>query len=216
MPNKHVHEVNPKRTVITMVLFVVIIVIGLVTLKSPRLTYTLTPLQTLNLVSSNSGSVYPYQLDAVLKGTIDTVILIDIRNKFEYSKGHIDGAENISAYDLTNKENIKRLKDLKKEGMAVILYGNNQLEANGPWMVFRQLGFDNVKLLLGGYQYYTLHKNDLAKTKDDKSYILMQPDYNYSEVAKATASPGSDIKKETKKAPVIKRKKKTKATAGGC
>jgi len=216
MPNKHVHELNPKRTVITMILFVVIIVIGLVTLKSPWLTYKLTPEQTLEMVVNNEGYVYPYQLDAVLKGTIDTVILIDIRNKFEYSKGHIKGAENISAYDLTNKDNIERLQDLKDKGMAVVLYGNNQLEANGPWMIFRQLGFDNVKLLLGGYQYYALHKDDLANTKNDNSFIMGKPDYNYSEVAKPSVASGIDVKKETKKAPVIKRRKKTKATAGGC
>jgi len=184
MSNKHVHETNPKRTVIVMVVFVAVIVIGLLSLKTPRLTYALTPGQTLDLVLSGKGYVRPWQLVPVLNGTVDTVILIDIRNKFEYGKGHIKGAENISAYDLTNDENITRLKEFRKKGMAVVLYGNTQLEANGPWMVFRQLGFDNVMLLLGGYRYYAAHKNNLIATKSDKSYLPGIADFNYAEIAK--------------------------------
>jgi 3-mercaptopyruvate sulfurtransferase SseA len=167
-----------------MVIFVAVIVVGLLSLKTPRLTYVLTPEQTLALVTGGEGCVHPYQLVPVLNGTVDTVILIDIRNKFEFGKGHIKGAENISAYDLTNEENIARLKEFKKNGMAVVLYGNTQLEANGPWMVFRQLGFDNVMLLLGGYRYYALHKHNLAATKGDKSYLPGIADFNYAEVAK--------------------------------
>ena len=198
-----------------MIVFVIVIVIGLITLKNPRLTYKLTPQQTIEMLSSGVGCVHPYQLVPVLHGTVDTIVLFDIRNRFEFGKGHIPGAENITAYDLTNQENIDRLNDLRKNGIAVVIYGNNQLEANGPWMVFRQLGFDNVNILLGGYDYFKTHQNDLLQTKGKDDYIKGIPRYDYAKMASKSnvaATPGTG----TAKKPVVIKRKKKSAVAGGC
>jgi len=35
MEKKHIHETNPKRTIVTAIIFVVIIVVGLLTVRSP-------------------------------------------------------------------------------------------------------------------------------------------------------------------------------------
>jgi len=212
----HVHDLNPKKTLATLIIFVVVIIIGFVTLKRPRLTYKASLEKSIQILHDKDACFNPDQLADVLNKVNGNVVLFDIRNNFAFSQGHIPGAENISAYDLTNKENIKRLKDLNKNGITVVLYGNDQLEANGPWMVFRQLGFNNVKILLGGYDYYAKHKDNLSEASKDDSYILKRPRYEYSEVAKPSASVNTDQQKEKKKAPVIRRKKKTQAASGGC
>ena len=82
---------------------------------------------------------------------------------FKYGRGHIPGAENISSIDLLKEENIERFEQLKKDGMTVVVYADNQLDANGPWMVLRQLGYDNVKILLGGYNYYKEWETNLGR-----------------------------------------------------
>lgn len=216
MENKHVHETNPKRTFITVIIFIAIIVVGLLTIRSPKLKYVLSPEQTVELVTLEEQVMYPYELEDIFSGAIDTVILIDIRDKFEFGRGHIEGAENIAAITLLNQDNIKRLNQLKEDGMTVVIYGNDQLQANGPWMVFRQLGFDNVKLLLGGYNFYKQWEDMLGDTYYEDSYLLGAPRFNYAEVA-ASAANLEDAGDDVNLKPVtVTRKKKAKVAEGGC
>ncbi len=206
----HVHELNPKRTVITMVIFVVIIVAGLLTLTNPRLKYALTPEQTILMVVSDDNGISPDKLENFLTGSTVNVEVIDIRNHYEFARGHIPGARNISAVELLEKDNIKWLKKLQKEGFIVIIYGQDQMQANGPWMVFQQIGLDNVNVLLGGYQHYLSFKNQKGKT-----YTPGKAEFNYAEVAKVS-SVGDETNKPAKKTTIVRRKKKGAAVAGGC
>jgi rhodanese-related sulfurtransferase len=202
---------------VTMIIFVVVIVIGLVTLSKPRLNYAITPEETVILAGSEEGFVYPYELEDILNKTIDTIVLVDIRNTFQFGRGHIPGAENISSVELISKENIKRLEDLKKSGQVVLLYANNLAEANGPFMLLRQIGFDNVKVLMGGYSYYKIWKDQLADSYSDDSYFMGTPDYDFAEVAKSkSVANNDDSTSETKAAIVVDRKKKSKIAEGGC
>ncbi len=211
----HVHELNPKRTMITMVIFALIIIVGLLTLRSPRLKYKLSPEQTVELLVYGEGLVYPYELEDVLNGTVDSVLLWDIRNTFEFGRGHIPGAENISAVSLLEPDNVDRLKELKEQGITVIMYGKDQLHANGPWMVFRQLGCDHVKLLLGGYDYYELWKDELAETYGDDGYMLGMADFDYAEESVSSSIGMGDDEPAKAKVTVV-RKKKTAVAEGGC
>ena len=210
----HIHELNPKKTIIALAIFVIVIIVGLVSITSPRLTYTLTPVQTVELVAWEDGYVFPYELEDVLSGAVDTVILIDIRNTFDYSRGHIQDAENISAVALLNKENIKRLKKLQEDGFRVIIYGETLQHANGPWMIYRQLGFDNVVALMGGYEYYTLWKDNLGDSYADDGYLIGTADFDYADVASnANISEEDDSQKQSLK---VNRRKKSNVVEGGC
>jgi len=212
----HVHDLNPKKTLVVVIIFVLIIIAGFLTLKQPRFKYKLSLQQSLNMLHNEEACFHPWQLADVLSKVNGNVVLVDLRDNFTYSKGHIPGAENISAYDLTEDKYFNHLKDLYNKGVTVVLYGKDRLQANGPWMWFRQLGFDNIKILLGGYNFYKAHKADLSKSKEDKSYILGIPDYNYSEMAQPRNASMGEAKKNKKKTPVIRRKKKTTTASGGC
>lgn len=216
MEIKHVHETNPKRTFVTVIIFIAVIVVGLLTIAKPKLKYALSPQETVELVTLEEHVMYPYELEDIFSGSIDTVILIDIRDKFEFGRGHIEGAENIAAIALLNQDNIKRLKQLKKDGMTIVIYGNDQLQANGPWMVFRQLGFDNVSVLLGGYNFYKEWKDMLGDTYYEDSYLLGAARFDYAEVATNAAKVQDAGDAEAKKPVTVKRKKKTTVAEGGC
>jgi 3-mercaptopyruvate sulfurtransferase SseA len=207
----HIHELNPKRTVITMVIFVVVIIVGLLTLTNPRLKYELTPEQTVLLSVSDDGGITPEKLDNILVSpTIDAEI-IDIRNRDEFTKGHIPGVKNISAVELLKDDNIKWLKNLQENGYVVIIYGEDQIQANGPWMVLQQIGLDNVNVLCGGYQNYLAYKNKEATT-----YSPGKAEFDYAEVAKTSSVGSENGNINAKKTTIVRRKKKGGAVAGGC
>ena len=210
-----IHETNPWRTMIALSAFVIILIIGFITMNKPLISYELNITQSMEEVKKADALFYPWQLAGFVSKETKNVVLFDIRDHFTFGQGHIPGAENISAQELTKVENIERLEDLKDKNITVVLYGQDQLQANAPWMLFRQVGFHNVKVLLGGYEYYALHKDNLMATKTDSTFLKEIPKYNFAEMA--SPKDGSAVNSTTEKKPVeIKRRKKVSAAAGGC
>jgi len=117
---------------------------------------------------------------------------------------------------LTKAENIERLEAFKEKGLTVVLYGKDQLQANAPWMFFHQVGFDNVKILLGGYDYYYAHKQDLMASKSDPSYLKGKARYDFAKVAAKSGKTAGKTKVKIKKSVIVRRKKKAVVASGGC
>ncbi len=211
----HVHELNPKKTLWVLILFLIVIIIGFLTMKRPLLSYQISLQQTSKILKDSSNNCfYPYQLVNVLNHKNKNVVLIDLRNKYAYGRGHIPGAKSIPSFDLTHKDNVELLKRYKKNGVTVVLYADNQLAADGPWLFFRQVGFCNVRFLLGGYEYYKAHKDHLEQTKEDNSYLKGIARFDYAKVASSKAvTTGSQ---KTRKPVVFHRRKKVAVAAGGC
>lgn len=212
----HVHELNPWRTMIALSLFVVLLIVGFFTMYHPFITFDKDMKQSLEDLNQADALYYPWQLESFINKQEQNVVLFDIRDRFVYGQGNIPGSENISAHDLTLDESIKRLEDLKDKNMTVVLYGEDQLEANGPWMLFRQVGFDNVKVLLGGYQYYVQHKDNLAASKNDTTLLKGNPKYDFAGIISAMGGVAMSEQSDTKKPVVVTRKVKAKSAAGGC
>jgi 3-mercaptopyruvate sulfurtransferase SseA len=210
----HIHELNPWRTLIVLSAFVLVLVIGFLTRPKPILTYNKTMSESVDALSDSEAYFYPWELENVIAGKPDNIVLFDIRDNFVYGQGHIPGAENMSANNLTSEENIDRLKDLNERGVTVVLYGDNELQANGPWMLFRQVGFENIKLLKGGYSYYKEHQNDLSASKNDDAYLKGTARYDYAEMA--APKDGSSINESENKPVQVQRRQKSNVAAGGC
>ena len=145
--------------------------------------------------------------------------LVDIRSPADFAKGHLPNAVNIPPSDLLDQE---FLKDLREANRIYLLYGGDQLEANGPWMVLRQLGIDNVKVLQGGYAYFDAGRAGLA---EDIGYRAEEPRYNFIAVyEKAKKEHEAAIEAGKVKAPpppppkqiVPKKKKKVAEEEEGC
>jgi 3-mercaptopyruvate sulfurtransferase SseA len=185
-------------------------------MHKPFITFEKDMKQSLEDLKHNDVLYYPWQLDSFINKQTQNVVLFDIRDRFIYGQGNIPGSENISAHDLTLNESIERLEELKEQNITVVLYGEDQLEANGPWMLFRQVGFDNVKVLAGGYQYYIQHKENLAACKNDTTLLKGNPDYNFAELASQIVDAEGNTQSTAKKPVVVTRKTKKAAAAGGC
>ena len=77
-------------------------------------------------------------------------LLIDVRTPEEYSLGHLDKAININWYDVDFKD---RIGDLER-GKTVYLYCKAGGRSAKAAAVFRELGFEDVVNLEGGYDLY--------------------------------------------------------------
>ncbi|MEN8115945.1 MAG: rhodanese-like domain-containing protein [Bacteroidota bacterium] len=211
----HIHELNPWRTLIALSVFIIVLIIGFLTMPKPLMTYEKNMDETLTELMETEAYFYPWELEDIINDKPDSILLFDIRDNFVFGQGHIPGAENMSASNLTKEENIERLEELKEMGVTVVLYGEDELQANGPWMLFRQVGFDNVKILLGGYQYYNENKDDLWATMDDDVYYKGIQRYDYADLA--APKEGSALDADSDKKPVeVRRRQKTTVAAGGC
>ncbi|MBN2637751.1 MAG: hypothetical protein JXR65_01540 [Bacteroidales bacterium] len=213
----HVHDLNPKKTLWAVIIFLILIVVGFLTMRSPLMTYEENIAQSIQTVRDTSSYYfYPYELTDVLNHQNKDVVLIDIRNKYEFGQGHIPGAKSIPSFDLAKKNNLEMLKNFQRDRVKVVLYANDQLDATGAWFFFRQVGFKNTYILLGGYDFYAKHASDLKATKKDQNLFLKGISrYNYAEVAKS--STGSVDNQNTSTKPVVfKRRKKATVAAGGC
>lgn len=74
------------------------------------------------------------------------VVLLDVRSRQEYEEGHLNGAINISVYDLY-REAPETLKD--KEAI-IIAYCTVGLRSENAINILRKMGYKNLYHLEGG------------------------------------------------------------------
>ncbi|MEN8225123.1 MAG: rhodanese-like domain-containing protein [Bacteroidota bacterium] len=210
---------HPNRSFVAFVIiFILVIVIGLLTINRPDLEYQLTIDETIEQLMANEDEVYPEDLVVIVEMEEAGTILVDLRNPYEYIKGHISGAVNIPTNSLLDKENLKMLKGFAADSATVILYGQTQLEANGPWMILKQMGFDNVKVLMGGYYYFTNGPLDFYDMPEVPEYLVEEPAHDFYAVMDELGSVSSEDSEETEQAQIVipSRKKKGSVVEGGC
>ena len=101
--------------------------------------------------------------------------------------------------------------------MTVVLYGQDQLEANGPWMILRQMGYENVKVLMGGYHYFTTGPLDFYDMPEIPKYLVEEPAYDFYGVMETLGSRQPDeIISDQPEVVIPTRKKKESVVEGGC
>ena len=143
-------------------------------------------------------------------------ILVDLRNPYEYNKGFLNNAINIPVSDILNTESIEFFKQMEKDSIIVVFYGNNQREANGPWMLLKQLGFNYTKVLLGGYNYLADEDIDYYDLPEIPAYFVEEPIMDFAAfIEEAGNVPEVETEEEQKIIQPVKRKKKIVAE-GGC
>lgn len=93
--------------------------------------------------------------------------MIDLRTPPEFIKGHIENAISIPAKNVLDMEYFHILNQDEKIN---VLYCRGKNQAVNIYMVLKQLGFKNIKVALGGYDYI----NDFIVQK----YGIKSGDYN--------------------------------------
>lgn len=115
-----------------------------------------------NLLSDSIGGIKALSTAEVTRlFNHEDALLIDLRSKADYDKGHILGAENIPAANLD--EQIEKLKQ-KADNKPVVLYCGNGMESQRTGRKLQQSGFDQLYLLKGGFPAW--REANLPVTKD--------------------------------------------------
>lgn len=196
-----------KQISIVSTLFILAVLIGLFTYKRPKNTYAFTTKTTLEKLSNDNYFI------SLNDTNTQNNVLIDVRNAYEFEKGHLNNAININTPDLLNDENLELLKEYKNTNKTVVLYGNNPQEINLPFLLLYQLGYENIKILpieVCYYQNKLITKNyDIETSKNNSKDFINQSIKNAdSNAIIPNANP-------VKKTIVVTQKKKKKAE-GGC
>ena len=198
-----------KRISIASTLFILAILIGVLTFERPKNMYALNTKGTLKNLTTNA---YMVSMDGINK---PEVVLIDVRSQYEYEKGHLVDAINIPTAEILSEENQGVLNELKDTNKTVVIYGKTPEEANIPFLMLSQLGFDNVKLLSVniGYLQNKLITNtaDVEKPVADVKAFIEESMKNL----KSASTVVEKIQPAPKKVITVQKKKK-KPVEGGC
>ena len=130
-----------KRISIAAVLTILVVIIALLSYKRPKHVYAENTNDTLEKVTTSNYFIALNEIDSY------NSVLVDIRNSFEFNKGHLDNAINIASPEILEKESSIILKRIKEENKTIIMYGNNPNETILPYLLLSQLGFENIKIL---------------------------------------------------------------------
>ena len=196
---------NIRRLTIAVAVFTAIIVLGLLTIGKPKFKYKVSSEEMHEQIRQALYMVEVEEAADLLSTENNQVKFVDLRNKYDFNIGHLEGAINIPSHNLLEKENLKLFED---ESITYVLYGQEHLDANGPWMVLKQLGYSNFKILQGGYEGQTL--DSLLSYGEEAVYdynsILKEAEKEIYDLQKMVEAPPPPPKPKKKKVAVIPKK----------
>jgi rhodanese-related sulfurtransferase len=202
------------RLTIIVVAFVLVIIIGLITLRRPDVKYVLSPAETLALLNDPAMVITPDQASELLKDSSGKTVFIDVRNSIAFGRDHVLNAINIPVRELFAKRSKTFFREIVKAGQTAIIYGETQQQANGPWLMLKKTGFKNVLLFTGNFAQLDLaHADSLTRLLPQNSETPLI-DTAALRLVSAPVGAAKVVAKPEKKsvAPV----KKSGSSGGGC
>ena len=124
-----------RRLTISSIVFVLVLVFGFLTFRSPNLVYELSPDISIEDLYNIENEMIPDEMMDILAYGDSNSVLIDVRDPYEYDKGYLGEAINIPVSDILEEESIIFFQEMKEDSVIVILYAKDQLDANGPWLL---------------------------------------------------------------------------------
>jgi len=198
-----------KRISIATILFILAILIGILTFERPKNIFTYNTKTTLEKLTTTDYLISIDEID------LTTNVLIDVRSQFEFEKGHLENAINMTSPEMLSDENQAILNEIKNLNKTIVIYGNNAQEANIPFLMLFQLGFDDIKLLRVELDYL---QNKLVTNNEDVEMPITNIKAFIDESRKN--SDGTDTlmnsQSNVPKKIITVQKKKKRAAEGGC
>lgn len=91
---------------------------------------------------------------AILDQQINQVWVIDTRRPADYEKGHLPGAKHIEWRQI-----IEHLDALPKD-QKIVVYCDTGVLSSKAHLMLRLLGYENSRVLLGGYQQWQAYQQE--------------------------------------------------------
>lgn len=201
-----------KRISIAAVLSILLILIALLNYKKPSFLYAQNTSTTLMKMDTTEYLVSPQGLEN------ESYVLVDVRNPFDYEKGHLPDAINIYAPELLSNDYTAQLNEYLQEGKIILLYGRDPIETLPAFMMLCQLDMGPVKIM-ESENYFEKDKlittySEVEKPSPDIAGFIetsvKKVNESKKQAAKRTVAPPPPKKVAPKK------KKKKKMPEGGC
>ena len=200
-----------KRITIGAFTVVVVLIIALISYKKPLYHYQLSPQE----MNDELALIYQVTPDEAMELMYDSsTVFVDTRSIYDYEVDHLENAINIPVANLLDRNNKKMFDKWQQDSIQVVLYGNDELQADAPWMLLYQLGYTNTRTLMGGMSYFDKLYND--KLANNETYNVESPAYNYADIIKAGSNNNSVSTGQQPAKKVTVRKRKKKEAEGGC
>ena len=199
-----------RRISISAVLFLLVILISLLTFRKPEFSFTKTAANTLETISKQDHLLAFSDFESLDPSTYE---LIDVRDNYAFSKGHIAEANNIPISQLLQSTRNTPFAKSNKDKLT-ILYGSNPEQANAAWTLLYQLGYENAKILSisSYYDEREFHINPIVSGKASFDYAQKMKEASTQKVKKIPTKQIVPKKKQVTPKP----KKKKKMPEGGC
>ena len=195
-----------KRISFSAVIVILAVVIGVLSFKKPKNIFKKDNNITLKHIVSQDFIISSKDVNSKSK---EQLAIIDVRNGFEYNKGHLKNAKNIYTPNLLEEANKEYFTKLENENKTIVLYASTPNETSGPWMLLTQMGYKNVKISCVQTNYI----NNKFSISD---YPLEKPKYDFAAFMKKATSGAVKTKKVTPKRVITVKKKKKRPVEGGC
>lgn len=131
-------------------LFIMLATFFMASCSSPGDDFGLSIEDSIDAFLTSEDVVLPEQILEAAQQEGGDFVLVDVRSPAEYAAGHPQNAINVPGRDILEPEFIE-LWD--QTNTTYYFLGNNQLEANTPWMILVQMGYSNIRVLQGGLAY---------------------------------------------------------------
>lgn len=205
-----------RRLTVASILFVTVIIIGLITLNKPDFEYQLTAETMLEELYDLENEMLPDEAMEILAYEDSSFIFVDVRNPNVYQRGYLGNAINIPVSDILDEGSLDFYRLMAADSVTIVFYGKDQREANAPWMLLKQLGFTQMKVLLGGYDYLADESIDYYDMPEIPAYFVEEPALDFAAFMEAAGTQTMEQSSpEPKEIQPVKRKKKV-VSEGGC
>jgi rhodanese-related sulfurtransferase len=204
------YKITPRRPTIALVLFAVLILIGLVTLNRPYVEYNQPIEQALASMTGADDEIAMSQAAQLAIAKDPAYTFIDLRNPYDFARGHLEGALNIPSFELLKPENLNMLRDLAGKDQNIVLYGKDQASVNAATQLLTQVGISSVLMMRGGYAMLE-NQHDSLKADTINRELQEIPWYDYASLLKPATSAAPALKKEAPRTLTLKPKPAPKA-----
>lgn len=188
------------------VVVILVIIIGLLTYKKPKHTYSESVETTLVNITTSDYLISQDKID-------ENSLLVDVRTSFEFAKGHLQNAINIPLADILSDEFIDRLNDEVAQSKTIVFYSSDINDALSAKMVIDQLGYAKSKVLAVSLSYdqdELLVKDIPVESRPEDIQAFIEQSVKDAEAKKIV------VVKPVPKKVVPKKKKKKMPVEGGC
>jgi rhodanese-related sulfurtransferase len=210
-------EHSTKGLLIAAIIFVVLLLAGFISLMQPGLSFTMSSQQTIRYILETGYEVRPEEVAGYAENQDPRTILLDLRNPYDFETGNIASSVNLPQSDLLKEESLQFFDSALEDALDIILISEDEAGAIGPWLLLSQLGYNNVKVMKGGWRYYSGPMTDPSDSSETTTYMVEEPAFDYDSIMRMMeSSPAGQASDDVPEVVIPERRKKKNTVEGGC